>query len=353
MNNQTTPSFRLRNISWLTILLAILTLLTFLEISGPSGRYVISQGGGGVMMRSFGVTTAVAPTEATPPMMNGVVFSTAVDAKGGANMMYYPGPYPTPGVSPTDTREFLKIYYNARMQTRNVGRIAQRVETTVKGYGGRIEQESVSPESSYISFAIPQSKFEAFRTELEGFVNKKFLTINISSQNLLGEKVSIEEQQKQADDTLAGYKTARETIVKNHASITKSIQSNIDSYNQEISSLKSQSQTVSVQAEIQKLSDAVLSLKQQLLNENTSYTVQLSNADNNIKYGEDYQKAVKNQDQAFLDNVATVNGTVSIQWMSLWDMAYTYLPGYWIPAIFALLTLASYKRDKRRFEIAM
>ena len=86
----------------------------------------------------------------------------------------------------------------------------------------------------------------------------------------------------------------------------------------------------------------------QLASENASYTDELNNADANIKYAETWVKAVETQDQTLLENVATVTGTISIQKIGLWDTALAYLPGYWIPAIFAVLTGLSYRRDRRR-----
>src|SRR3989344_8448981 len=91
-----------------------------------------------------------------------------------ARGMYYPYPYPNPDVPVTDTREFLKTYYSASMRTRDVPVLTRRVETTVRGYGGRIDQESSSAQYGYVNFALPQSKYDAFRTELEGFVDSRF-----------------------------------------------------------------------------------------------------------------------------------------------------------------------------------
>ncbi|MEK7093601.1 MAG: hypothetical protein AAB927_03915, partial [Patescibacteria group bacterium] len=127
--------------------------------------------------------------------------------------------------------------------------------------------------------------------------------------------------------------------------------SQIDAIASRLASLRAQTQTYDVQAQIQSLSNDLYSLNQQLANENASYSAQLKNADANIKSAQDWQKAVQTQDQNLLDNVATVSGTVSIQWISLWDMAQLYLPGYWIPAIFAFLTFLSYLYDRRRFAV--
>lgn len=299
--------------------------------------------GGGVM----GTTQAVPPTSVGMLERDISVSNVSAPDMGG-NSMYYPYPYQNPDVPVGDTREFLKVYYNASMQTRDVPALTRRVETIVRGHSGRIDQESSSSKYGSVSFAVPQNKYDAFRTELESLVGSRFLSVNISSQNLLSQKVSIEEQQKQADTSLAGYKTTRQKIVSAHASAASSLQSKIDADAEELATLRAQTQTPQVLAEIATVSEHQSSLKKQLERENASYTVQLRNIDENIKYAEEWQKAVETQDQTLLDNVATVTGTVSIQWISLWGIALLYLPGYWIPAIFAMLAILSFMRDRRR-----
>lgn len=357
MNDQTSPKgFRASGISWLTIVLALLALGTFFAIAQPNARYYVPQmmgvGGGGVEYSNSG-TVAVPPSPVAVPMAvrdSRVSNTTAVSPQGmmSANI-YYPTPYPSPDVPVTDTREFLKVNYGATMLTRDVQGLTRRVETTVRGYSGRVDQESSSPQSGYVTFVVPQSKYDAFRAELEGLVDSRFLTVNISSQNLLPQKQSIEEQQKQADTSLAGYQAARVKIVSAHASAVKSLQSQVNADASQLAILRAQTQTYDIQIQIQSLSNDLSSLQQQLANENASYTAQLANADANIRSAQDWQKAVQTQDQNLLDNVATVSGTVSIQWISLWEMAQLYLPGYWIPAIFAALACLSYLNDRRRF----
>ncbi|MDP2655129.1 MAG: DUF4349 domain-containing protein [bacterium] len=304
-------------VSWLTIALTLLSIVTFFAISDTSVQYVTRMG--------FGGGVGYSEDKAVPVMDSGVT-----SAPSGARISpdYYPYPYPNPDVPVTDTREFLKVYYNASMRTRDVPALTRRIETTVRGYDGRIDNESSAEKYGYVSFALPQTKYDAFRTELEGLVGSRFIKVNISSQNLLSQKVSIEEQQKQADTSLADYKATRQKIVNAHASALQSLQAQIDAT----------SATSSERA----------SLEQQLANENASYTRNLSNADANIKYAQDWQKAVQTQDATLLANVATVNGTVSVEWISLWDIALLYLPGYWIPTIFAVLAVLSFNSDRRR-----
>lgn len=312
-----------RYVSWLTIALALVTIGTFIAVSDSSVRYITSMTRG-VAEYTNGSVGSVPPMAADTPSRD-----SAPEQSIKVGPLYYPYPYPYPGDVPvTDTREFLKVFYNASMVTRDVQELTRRVETTVRGYDGRIDQVSVARKYGYVSFAMPQSKYEAFRTEIESFVNNRFLAVNISSQNLLPQKVSIEEQQKQADAAVADYKTARQKIVTAHVGAVQALQARIDD----------PATTATDKA----------SFQQQLINENASYATQLSNADANIKYAQDWQKAVQTQDTTLLQNVATVNGTISVQWISLWDMALLYLPGYWIPGIFAVLTILSFLRDRRR-----
>ncbi len=323
MNNQPSlQNFLPWHLSWLTLVLGIFTIGTFIAVSGPSMQYPVPMMGRAVMEYSTGGgTMAVPPTAASQPMQDGSYDSAK-------NTMYYPYPYPNPDVPANDTREFLKVYYNASMSTRDVPALTRRVETVVRGYNGRIDQQSSSKLYGSISFSVSTSKYDAFRSELESLVDSRFVSINISSQNLLSQKVSIEEQQKQADTTLADYKTARQKVVSAHTSLVQSLQAQIDASTPD--------------------SAGWLLLKKQLASENAAYVDRLANADANIKYAQDWAKAVETQDQTLLENVATVTGTVSIQWISLWDSALLYLPGYWIPAIFVVLTALSYRRDRRR-----
>lgn len=325
----------LRRVSWLTIVLTLLAIGTFLIISRQDfrSRYPIMTQGVSVYEGSSGKA----------PM-----FVADAPKMGVSN--YYPNQ--NPEVPATDTREFLKVSYGASMRTRDVQSTTRRVVTTVRGYAGRIDQESSSSDYGYVSFVLPQSKYDAFRTELESLVGSRFLSVNISSQNLLSQKVSIEEQQKQADTALADHAAARQKLVSTHTAIVRSLQSRIDADTRLLSVLRGQEQTSDVAIQLQVTSDQLDMLKQQLSNENASYAIQLRSADEAIKYATERQKAVQTQDQALLDSVATVTGRVSVQWISLWDVTRLYLPGYWIPTIFAALAFVSYLWDRRRWMLA-
>lgn len=347
------------HISWLTIILGLITIGTFIAIARPDIQYYPYMRGGVVpppMMESgstntgdtYGPSGMMRATDVS--VSNAPMMSQGMGGGVSAQYAYPPDyyPYPSPDVPANDTRELLKVNYGVDMRTRDVPGLTRHVETTVRGHGGRIDQESSSPESGYVSFVVPMSKYDAFRSELEDLVDSRFLTVNIQSSNMLPQKQSIEDQQKQADSTLADYQASRAKLVTAHAGTVKSLQAQIDADTQALAVLRQQPQTYDVQTQVQTMSDDLASLQSQLANENADYKQQLSYADESIKSAQDWQKAVKTQDQALMDNVATVNGSVSIEWISLWEMARVYLPGYWIPAIFAILTILSYLWDRRR-----
>jgi len=315
-------------ISWLTIVFALLAIVTFFIVSNPRIQYVTRMGyGRGVTESSLGTKT-LSPAVGVSMMDNGV---TSAPTGGMMRPDYYPYPYQNPDVPITDNREFLKIYYNASMQTRDVPALTRRVETTVRGYDGRIDNESSSEKYGYVSFALPQAKYDAFRAELESLIGSRFLKVNISSQNLLSQKVNIEEQQKQADKTLADYKIIRQKIVTTHMNVVQSLQTQIDA------TLVNSSERVT--------------LENLLANENISYARNLSDADANIKYAQDWVTGVKTQDVKLLATVATVNGTISIEWISFFGMVLAYLPGFWIPTIFAVFAFLSFMNDRRHLKM--
>src|SRR3989344_8948463 len=113
-------------VSWLTIVLALRAIVTFFAISDTSVQYVTRMGFGGGIGYSEG--------KAVPPMMDSGVTSAPSAGMMRPDYYPYPYPYPNPDVPITDTREFLKVYYNAAMQTRDVPALTRRVETTVRGY---------------------------------------------------------------------------------------------------------------------------------------------------------------------------------------------------------------------------
>ncbi|OGG54256.1 hypothetical protein A2851_01160 [Candidatus Kaiserbacteria bacterium RIFCSPHIGHO2_01_FULL_53_29] len=331
---------------WLTISLALLALVTFFMMSG--GGQTISRMGGGYGVSSSNTMAPTPPTMGIAESAQGVPRATQVMAPD-----YYPQPYYGGTPAATDTREFNKISYSAVMRTRSVQDLVRRTETTVRGFDGRVDQTSSAEKYGYVSFVIPATKFEEFRTEIESFVRPRFLKVDISSQNLLSQKQSIEETQKQVEKNIADLQTERKQLVASHASAVKSLQSQIDANTNTQTALRAEvtndpARQASIALQLNQLSAELITLKSRLANENSNYVNNIASIDSQIKYTNENLTGVKQQDQNLLDNVATVNGTISFNWISLWEIMQLYLPGYWIPSILAVSAMLAYLWERRR-----
>ena len=170
---------------------------------------------------------------------------------------------------------------------------------------------------------MPALKFEQFRAQVESLVGARFLTVTTNSQNLLPQKQSIEQETQSIEADLATYAASRKSLLANHASAVASIQALIDAKSGDIAALN-----------------------KQLLNENATYNARLAALDQQIAYTQKSLTAVKTQDQNLLDEVSTVNGTISLNWISLWDMIQLYVSGPMIALIFAILSFISYWRPR-------
>src|SRR3989344_4616470 len=328
---------------WLTIGLALLAAITFLMVSDRSDGVIQP-------MRGYGVSdsTSVQPSKGMESGAQGTPAATRVVAPD-----YYPYPYPGTNVSITDTREFLKMSYQATMRTRSVQELTRRAETTIRGFSGRVDQISSSEKYGYVSFVVPASKFSAFRDEIESFVAPRFLKVNISSQNLLPQKVSIEEQQKGVEKNLVDLQAQRKATVAAHDSKVKSLQAEINANASAQAVLRAEvtsdpARQAAIAAQLSQLAVDLVQLKSRLTNENSNYANNIASIDAQLTYANEVLAAVKTQDQNLIDNVATVDGTISLEWISLWEIAQLYLPGYWIPSILAVAAVLAYLWERRR-----
>ncbi|KKW22967.1 MAG: hypothetical protein UY67_C0031G0016 [Candidatus Kaiserbacteria bacterium GW2011_GWA2_52_12] len=347
------------HIPWLAILFALLAIVVLIASSGQSQPNFLSD--------TFQVSTsdAIQPqalevqagrgmmVPSSAPSVNATMMSPG--GGGVVDSYYYKTGMPYPlqdSATITDTREFQKIYYNADIRTRSVQDMIKRVETTVRGYDGRVDQTSSSQKSGYVSFVVAAAKFQEFRNEIEKLVDPRFITVDINSQNLLPQKQNIEEVQTQVETNLTDLQASKTKLAATHKSSLASLKAQLDAVQAELTSLQSQTYTdpyaqSQAIARMQTLYTQQTSLNTKIANENSSYTSQVNSLDTQIKYANSNLDSVKKQDQNLLDNVATVNGTISISWISLWNMVQAYVPGYWIAALLGLLATAAYWWHRR------
>lgn len=248
------------------------------------------------------------------------------------DMMLY-SPLGSQDLSIRDTREFMKTSYSSYLKTRDVSGVVKSVKNIVKGSDGRVDNFNSSEKRGYVSFVVPKSNFDEFRDEIEALTHKKLYTENISSENLLSTKQVIEENTKNTTQTLEQLTLQKNELEVNH---TK----NINSINKEMLVISSDLSRVRINISNETDKEIITLLrkqettlvqqqasKQQKLNEeNTKYSNEKQVVDSLIKNTNANLTDINKQDVKFADNIETVNGSVRVDWVSIWDIIKIFSP---------------------------
>jgi hypothetical protein len=248
----------------------------------------------------------------------------------------------------TDNREFLKTNYTATIKSRQVPELTNRLQTIIRGFEGRVDNSTSSEKSGYVSFVVPANKFESFKNEIKDIVGARFFFETVQSQNLLSQKRAIEQQQNDAQTSLAKLKTDRDALIANHNNAVSSFQVQINSAANQLAGLNRQPYSPENENQKRVLQNRIASLKLQLSQENSNFTTNLNSLDAQIQTAESNLKKLDNQNTALLDNVATVQGTISISHLSVWQLINLYLPAHWLPISLVLAAIAAYLFHPRR-----
>ncbi len=257
---------------------------------------------------------------------------------------YYRGGYGYGQPDITDTREFLKLSYNAQIKSLDVSKTIRDVKGAVREVEGRIDGEQSSEKNGYVSFVVPKARFDEFRDTVESITNKKLYTENVSSQNLLNQKQGIEQQMQNATATLAAYEKQKKDIDSKHTvtinSIKKeltTIQAQLVTVRQNINNAQDESQRAAYQSEESVLVNRQAVLVANQSTENEKYKAQTQSIDAQIKYAKDRIAGVEKQDTQFGNNIETVTGYVSVNQISWWDYVTALSPIH--PAAIAIVIL--------------
>jgi len=243
----------------------------------------------------------------------------------------YRGGYGQPDI--TDTREFLKVSYSAKIQTRDVSGVVKDVKGAVREAKGRIDSENTNDKSGYVSFVVPKSNFENFRAEIENIIHKKLYTENVSAQNLLTQKQGIEVQMQAATSSLAALEQQKKNLDAQHLKV-------INSITKELASIKSQlaviEQTLLQTSDATQLNvlynqqSSLLTTQANLVNnkdiENRNYNSQNQSLVSQIGWAKNNVGQVQQQDTEFGNNIETVSGYVDVSWISMWSLAVLFSP---------------------------
>ena len=261
------------------------------------------------------------------------------------------------GLPITDTRQFLKTYYNATIRTRNVAEKVSKIEVSVRALGGRIDMSNSGEEYGYVSFAIPAAQLGTFREEIKSLTGKKLITEQLNSENLLPQKQSIEEAKKQAEKSLAGLKNEQAELGSNHAKVIGSYTSRLNGLNQEMTLLQNEWSSASserkaqINSRLAQIQTEKNIIQAELENENKSYQNKLAEIKNRIKNAEIVLGSIQSEDQNLLENVATVTGNISLEKVNFWEIADIYMPGPLLAWLLATAAIAAYPRHRWAFQV--
>lgn len=259
-----------------------------------------------------------------------------------------------PNVPAADTREFLKTDYYASMYVRHVTETTQRIQTIIRGFGGRVDFASSSSRWGSVSFVVPADRFDVFRDDIKSLVRARLLTEEISTENLLSQKKSIEQQQEQTQETLAKLKTDRNRFISAHRGTVAAIQSRLDAIGSELAVLQAEvtndeARIAQIAARKQELFVEKNAFEARLAAENVEYAKKLNSFNSQIRDTEANLGYFDDQEEELLNTVATVRGTISLSWISIWNIVYLYFPLYWLSLILLVAAAAAYIVHRRRF----
>lgn len=334
-------------IPWLAVFLGLCAIASFVASKSLSPTLQVTSTSPAIPQGIQINTAGDSDRYIQPESLRGIS-SAAKSAGQAAYAPTYPGDVYYGGLPDiTDTREFNKVRYGAQMRSRDVQGLTKRVETTIRGYDGRVDTTSSSPKYGYVSFIVPASKFDSFRDELESLVNTRYLSVNIQSQNLLPQKQGIEKNQADSQESLDDLNSRKEQITASHKSTIKSLQAQLDSDTTQINKLQSQAFEDSIAdsqrlAAIEALAQSQAALRTRIASENSSYNSSLNSINDQISWAQSSLDSANTRDTDLMNDVATVNGTVSINWISIWEIVHLYLPGMSIPGILAALSVLAY-----------
>ncbi len=295
-------------------------------------------------------------TDQSKPLNN--VLPESVVQNSGAKRILEFYPYPSPEIPVVDSREFMKINYSASMRTRHIEELTRHIQTAVRGFGGRVDGATSSARLGYVSFAVPADHFEAFKEDIGGLVGKRFFSEEIATQNLLPQKRVIEQNKNEIEKKLSDLRANRNSLTRNHTKTVAFIKSQLKNIDKELDDLQTElllrpERNTEIAARQQIFLAEKDSFNTKLDTENTNYAKNLSFVDADIKNEQKSLETANTQDKDLLDNVATVNGYISLRWISIWGIFGAYLPEYWISWLLIIVAVLWYLFHRRRSRLAI
>lgn len=260
-------------------------------------------------------------------------------------------------ISPRDNREFLKTNYNANIKTRNIVDMIDEIEITVRGFSGRINSINSSEKNGYVSFSIPADQFEMFRNEIKSLTNAKLFVEEKNSTNMLPQKQYFEREHDQVSNNITDYKNQKAQLTKNNSQVVASYNSRISGLNEEMKFLQTEwtnatyNRRIEINSRLTQIQEEKNIIQNELASENKNYNIKLISINQNIKNLEMNLQNIEQQDQNLVDDVATVDGTISLEWISLWKLVDTFIPGPLLAWMLVVVAGVSFWIDRRSMRV--
>lgn len=247
----------------------------------------------------------------------------------------------------SDTREYNKKTFSANIKTRAVEEIAKKVEGLIKMLDGRIDSSNISESNASFSFVIPKTKLDSFESQMRSFASKKLYSQTVTSQNLLNEKQNLEQNQTATQESINYLAKQKTQVEADYTKKINTLKSQITAKRAQLelvnSSLITKESSLAAATDsnvIQSISSEVTSLEQSkriYTQDITRLTSEINAATNVFKsqmsglgMSLDNQNQVLSnlgtQETQFLDKVETVQGSVSISYITLWELLNIFSP---------------------------
>ena len=259
-----------------------------------------------------------------------------------------------------DNREFEKISYNSTIKTRDVESVAKQVKLLIKGVSGRIDYSNISKTYATFTFVIPKKDFDDFDDTIRTYTHAKLYTETISSQNRLSEKQTLERNQDSAKETIATLSTQQQKVKNDYLKSANTLKAQIKTQTNDLASIKAElsvATTSEIIIPLQQRQSIVLTnistLNDALANLTTRFKKDMSALGASLTQQDDVLSSLTKATDDFLDDIETVQGYVSINYVTNWELFTIYSPisPTWIIIILILAVIlfniiSNHKKEK-------
>ncbi|MBI4142931.1 hypothetical protein HY480_03600 [Candidatus Uhrbacteria bacterium] len=262
---------------------------------------------------------------------------------------------PTDDTPITDTRELLETSYSARIKTRTVEVIGSRLQTIIRGLGGRVDRVTLDVQYGSIAFAISTDKLDALRSELQSMFWKPFIRESTSAENRLADARATERDQRNAEERVQQLEAQRAAAIAEFQTRSTSFTVRINGLLASIRALEAQRSTVTDVAARERLEQDIRArntdlriARAQFASARAAHDRNLARLDVDTRVMQDRIAFAQQQTQDLTERVATVHGTITLEQVAYARILGTFFLAHWIATLLTILAIVALLRTDRR-----